>query len=411
VIAAVFLLCLAIGVWAWSGSRWLRGRPVRQHLSAGMEFARQGQGPQAETEWKEALRLDPHSTDACRLLAEYYMSARAWQNAVAALQRLRALSPREEHIDCRLAACYLNLGDEIGAFRLSETELKRDPNCGAALATSSILLDKMGEQPRAIGYLRRLSQLEPNDPTLEYMLGEALTDTFDYRGARPVLERVTRLDPSNADAYAELGIGWLDDASAPDHLQRAEQVLRKALELNPLHADARLALGKLHLRRNQARPAITQLTEAARLMPNSSKPPFELAKAYDLAGEPAKAAQARQQFVRLRTLSSRIGALEKRCSINPTVFEYPLELGQIELRQGDYRKAYVWLHKAQALRPRDPRVTAALAELSRMSTAPARMDAVQDRISQPSPGGPATTTPTPNPPASRVPDLPTPGRD
>src|SRR5437764_1231356 len=125
--AALLLLCLAVAAWAWSGSRWIRGRPVRQHRAAGLEFARQG------------------------------------------------------------------------------------------------------------------------------------------RGARPVLERVIRLDPNNADAYAELGIGWLDDASAPDHRQRAERALHKALELNPLNAQARLALGKLYVRENRARPAITQLEEAARL--------------------------------------------------------------------------------------------------------------------------------------------------
>jgi Flp pilus assembly protein TadD len=63
------LLGLALAAWAWSGSRWLRGRPVRQHLSAGIALADQGQGPEAEAEWKEALRLDPGNADACRLLA------------------------------------------------------------------------------------------------------------------------------------------------------------------------------------------------------------------------------------------------------------------------------------------------------------------------------------------------------
>ena len=77
------------------------------------------------------------------------------------------------------------------------------------------------------------------------MLAEALDDTFAYREARPVLEHVIRLDPTHSDAYAQLGIGWVDDASAPDHLQRAEQALRKSLELNPLNAEARLALGRL----------------------------------------------------------------------------------------------------------------------------------------------------------------------
>src|SRR5205085_2300454 len=132
-------LCLAVIAWVRIGGDWHRARPVRQHLSAGIEFANQGLGPQAEAEWKEALRLDPNCADACRLLSEYYFSARAWRQALVALQRLKAVSPKEEHLDCRLAACYLNLGDEVTAFRLAEAEIRRDPNCVPALALSSVL--------------------------------------------------------------------------------------------------------------------------------------------------------------------------------------------------------------------------------------------------------------------------------
>jgi tetratricopeptide (TPR) repeat protein len=379
-IAAVFLLCLAIAAWAWAGSGWLRDRPVRQHLSAGIAFADQGQGPQAEAEWKEALRLDPHCADACRLLAEYYLSARAWQKGITALQRLRALAPQEEHIDCRLSACYLNLGDEVSAFRYSEADLRRDQNCVPALATSSILLNKVSEKPRALIYLRRLARLQPDDPVLQYMLAETLSDLFNYREARPVLERVLRLDPNHAEAYSELGLGWLDDASVPDHLDRADRALRRSLELNPLLPEARLALGRLLLQRNQPREAIAQLEEAARLMPENTRPPNYLARAFDQAGMAPQAAAMRRRFLVLRQLSSRVTMLQKRSSVNPTVFDYPYQLGMIELGRGDYRRAYVWLNKAKALRPADRRVAAALTELSRRTAGPSRLAEVQDRI-------------------------------
>src|SRR5436305_1929531 len=102
-LVAVLLLALAVAAWVRIGGDWRRARPVRQHLNAGIESANQGLGPQAEAEWKEALRLDPRSADACRLLSEYYLSARDWPRALVALQRLQALSPKEEHLDCRLA--------------------------------------------------------------------------------------------------------------------------------------------------------------------------------------------------------------------------------------------------------------------------------------------------------------------
>jgi len=249
----------------------------------------------------------------------------------------------------------------------------------------------MGEMPRALGYLRRLGRLEPDDPALQYMLAETLGDTYAYREARPVLERILRLDPNNSDAYAQLGIGWTNDAGAPDHLQRAEKALRKSIELNPLNSEARLALGRLYLKENQPRAAIVQLEEAVRLMPQSSRPPFELAKAYDLAGQPARAAAMRQRFLSMRQNALRASALEKRTVINPSVFDYPYELGTIELRRGDYRKAYIWLSKARALRPHDPRIEMAFAELSRMTAGPARMTAVEDRIARAAASSPGAT--------------------
>jgi tetratricopeptide (TPR) repeat protein len=350
-------------------------------------------GPQLEAELKEVLRLDPSYAPAYELLAEYYLSSHRWDRARTALERLAALAPKTEHLQCRLAACSLNLGDEVSAFRQAEAEIQRDPDCIPALATSSILLNGMGEKPRATIYLRRLARLEPDDPGLQFMLGESLTDTFAYREARPILERVIRLDPNHAEAHTLLGIGWLDDTSAPDHLQRSEEALRQALVLNPLSAEARLAFGRLMLRRAKPRDALVQLEEAARLMPRSTRPPYELARAYDQAGEPAKAATARRRFLDLRQLSSRVSALEKRASVNPTVFDYPYELGQIELRRGDYRRAYIWLHKAKALRPTDPRVAAALDQLSRQTTAPSRLAALQSRVTQGKANGRSKATP------------------
>src|SRR5207244_11823442 len=86
---AMVLLGLAVAAWLTVGREWRVGQPLRRHLYAGVEFARQGLGAQAESEWKAALRLDPNYTNACRLLAEYYLSARHWQKARDALQHLR----------------------------------------------------------------------------------------------------------------------------------------------------------------------------------------------------------------------------------------------------------------------------------------------------------------------------------
>src|SRR5205823_4461434 len=98
--------------------------------------------------------------------------------------------------------------------------------------------------------------------------------------------------------------------------------------------------------------------------------------------QPARADAMRQRFQRLRQLAMRVGALEKRSAVNPTVFDYPFQLGMIELRRRDYRRAFVYLHKALALRPHDPRLPAAMAELSRMTPGTSAGQAARDRIAR-----------------------------
>ena len=101
--------------------------------------------------------------------------------------------------------------------------------------------------------------------------------------------------------------------------------------------------------------------------------------------------------------------------MSPTVFAFPYELGTLELGRGNYRRAYVWLNKALALRPADRRVAAALDDLSRRTADPSRMAAVQERIAgasmQPSGAGPANgaSGAAEQPPAPGAPS-PTPGR-
>jgi hypothetical protein len=64
---ALPLLVLAAVVWGLVARAWLSDLPVRRHLARGMEYARQGQGAEAEREWRAALRRDRRSADAYKL--------------------------------------------------------------------------------------------------------------------------------------------------------------------------------------------------------------------------------------------------------------------------------------------------------------------------------------------------------
>jgi tetratricopeptide (TPR) repeat protein len=285
----------------------------------------------------------------------------------------------------------LSAHDEVGAYREAEAELRRAPECVPALAIAAVMLSQAGEEQRRLAYLRRLGRLRPEDPDLQFMLADALTDSYLYAEARPVLERVLRLEPEHPEALTLLGAGWLNETSAPDHLRRAESYLTRALALNPLNGRARLTLGRVYLERGQPGAAIVQLEEAARLTPNSYRVPFELARAYDTARRPQDAAAARRRFAVLRQLASQETMLQKRCATHPDSFDDHYRLGMLQLRKGDFAKAYFYLTKARDLRPDHPQLRAALRSLSDQTGLPSRLAAVQARTTGAGPATPASS--------------------
>src|SRR5207237_10042893 len=86
VLAATALIALAVAAWAFVLFRQHRTGPVQQHIHAGQEYVRQGRARLAEAEWKEAVRLQPSSSDAWAHLAELSPATGQAAAAVGALR-------------------------------------------------------------------------------------------------------------------------------------------------------------------------------------------------------------------------------------------------------------------------------------------------------------------------------------
>ena len=137
----------------------------------------------------------------------------------------------------------------------------------------------------------------------------------------------------------------------------------KALQIDPLRAFARFALGKVYSRQGQYPKAIFQLELAQKLYPRKMDVPFELATAYARTGQTAKAAAARQRFETLRKAVTRVNVLQKQCSLEKNNFEARLELGKFFVESEDHRKAWTYLQQALALQPKNAEANQAYQKL------------------------------------------------
>ena len=112
---------------------------------------------------------------------------------------------------------------------------------------------------KAIAELRGRIQQAPNDATLQYLLGEALTRAGATPGEPPFDE--------------------------------AQQALQTSVRLNATFAPARVDLAKLYLKQNRIDEAIAQLEAARTLDPQNTSAYSQLAIAYRRAGDAAKASE------------------------------------------------------------------------------------------------------------------------
>jgi tetratricopeptide (TPR) repeat protein len=146
---------------------------------------------------------------------------------------------------------------ELNRARASE------PDHPAILIELGIAQGELKKWKEAAGALRRATEIAPGSARAHYNL--ALTLDRAQAGKAlgiPEYRRALKLDPNHADALINLGadIGDRDPAEA-------RTLFRRALTLKPNSASAHLNLGLLLKKTNQVEGATTEFREAARLDP------------------------------------------------------------------------------------------------------------------------------------------------
>jgi len=138
-------------------------------------------------------------------------------------------------------------------------------------------------------YFRKAIELDPNFALAYSGLADSLALRLDYTDAprAATLERAQdaadaalKLDPGLADAWASAGLIEFQG----DHPDRAEEMFRRAIELNPNHAMARKWYGGLLQDLARFEESVTQLEQAARLDPLSANVQLNLGNALEARG-------------------------------------------------------------------------------------------------------------------------------
>jgi tetratricopeptide (TPR) repeat protein len=192
----------------------LQPKDPEPHLSAGLLFENENKFADAESQYKQALALDP-SSDAVTALANLYMRGRRFPEAAEYLEKLIAQQPQN-------AAAHIQLGRVLAAEGKNDAAVS-ELQAGAKLAPADLSVQRdladlytaLGKHDQAEAVYRSLLARNPNDPDLHRSLGQSLMRERKFGDAQQEFLTVVKLKPDFGEAYGDLAFAASENQNYP----------------------------------------------------------------------------------------------------------------------------------------------------------------------------------------------------
>ncbi|HKR26254.1 MAG TPA: tetratricopeptide repeat protein [Acidobacteriaceae bacterium] len=318
--------------------------PAKVYDAIGAWFAEKGDLACAAAEFKEAVRLEPHSAEAHFDLG---LVRQKQQQTAAAINEFRLAlqyDPALLQAHCALGS---TLSDPAGAEAEFRKALAVNPHTICALDGIAQVLVQERRYDAALDYWREALRLQPDAPDLQLSLATAM-----YKDAKA----------READ-----GLPPLDGVGVADAIRLVQELLKRQPGMTPAY----FALGNIYANERRNREAADEYQEVVRRSPADMVALAAEVKALIDASAYAEAlAPARDYVLRkpkdpaghvmLGTVYQQLGdyqkaepELERGVAGAPNDFEARYQLGLVLARMDKPKQALPQLQKAVAIRPGD----------------------------------------------------------
>jgi tetratricopeptide (TPR) repeat protein len=225
--------------------------------------------------------------------------------AVAVFQQLIQAGADSPELRSNLGIAYYQLHDFPQALHQFALVLAKTPNSVPANLFSGLALIKLERPKEALPHLKRAQTLHPDAPEITLALAQAQVAANEISQARDSYQRVTRLDPQNAEAW--YGLGITARALAEQDLKKStaaakaesrtlmnasQQAIVRATGLQPDSVQAHMILGESFRIAELYGQAVKEYEAATAQQPNLAPAWTGLATAYSAAGDDDNALKA-----------------------------------------------------------------------------------------------------------------------
>jgi len=287
---------------------------------------RLGRNSEAAAEYREAIRLDPHSADAYRNLGFLEWSEGESADARADLGRALAISPDDSFAHYYLGRALLDAGDHAKA--LDQLELTRNlwPEDASFFIRAAESEIKIGREEEARKTIHRAASLSPTLPQ-SARIAETLVEVHEFGAAIALLRSVVaQRGPESARwaqfdmALAHLSAG--EYAAAADDADRYMKSIPRG-EGASEEAAAWSVIGVARARESRTDASIEAFRNAVRLDPRVEEYWLNLTR----------------ELMDVRRFPDAVAAAQDALAANPNSYALRLRLGAAYLSAGRYPEA------------------------------------------------------------------------
>lgn len=138
-----------------------------------------------------------------------YQRAKMYDEAITNYNDLKSLGYHNVDLYKNLAACYIGKGDDANSVAVIEEGMAKFPGDAGMIIEKVNLFLKQGKAEEALNDLNRLAELDPNNPSILFILGTIYgDDTHEIFNPDKAIEYYTQainINPEYYDAVYNLG--------------------------------------------------------------------------------------------------------------------------------------------------------------------------------------------------------------
>lgn len=303
----------------------------------------------AKQAYAKAMEIDPGNSRVMRGIGQLYIAQQQFSKAESYFESCIQKYPQNTKLRVALGNLYIIENKAVKAIETLEPAVKAEPKYAEAHSLLGEAYARNLHIEAAIKEYEEVTKLDPNDAQAWGKIGLYNVNLTRYQQAREPLNKAIKLDPMEPHFYWALGDSWLLENPDDFHFDKAAQLYRQALNINPKNEKALYSFAMGLSRRGKPEYLQESTIYFERLLeinPNDMNACFKLAEAYRLLGKKDQAKKLQAKFLVLFEKGRQQNRdLYRRAAFKDTPDAY-LRLGKKALDEQKYEIAIKYYESA-----------------------------------------------------------------